>query len=361
MKKLIVSIITIAISIFIIVGVYKKYQKADPISMKTFSNNELSMTIVSPHMEQKVNDNQNIIYCSTFQLCWNDMKDLVGGDLEIESNPEMVKYLNKSLSTEDDISEEFYIAEAGLKQDIETTVNEQLKSKFDKKASQEIAKASPDDLLAYSYLYKNLKFPNEFESMEDPLLFYENNTPIGVEAFGIKDYSDKNDELGDQVNIIDFINNDDFIVRLKTKSEKDELILAKVMPGDTLLETIDTVNNRVMNGTVVSLKENDILMIPKFSFDIKNRFTELINKFILNRGYTDYYVKEALQDITFVLDEKGAMVESKAFLSLSKSAEISRNFIFDQPFLLYMKEKGAKYPYFCMWIENTELMANYIE
>jgi hypothetical protein len=107
--------------------------------------------------------------------------------------------------------------------------------------------------------------------------------------------------------------------------------------------------------------DNDTLRIPKFSFDIKNRFSELIDKDVLNKDYSDYHVDEAIQEIKFVLDEKGVMLESKAFLSLSKSVELSRSYIFDQPFLLYMKEKGANYPYFAMWVVNTELMAAYSE
>ncbi len=35
----------------------------------------------------------------------------------------------------------------------------------------------------------------------------------------------------------------------------------------------------------------------------------------------------------------------------------SRRLVFDKPFLLYMKEKGAKNPYFAIWIENAELMS----
>lgn len=355
--RILLIILLIAL-IPITIRIYDTYFKDKSISTKIF-NNQLEKTSVAPHMEHKIIDNVNIVYCSTFQLCWNEMKDLLNGDIELEDNPEIVECLNKSLSTKDDISEDSYVAVAGFKKDIIDVINKQLEDKFDNPPRVSFSEASPSDLIAYSYLYKNLKFPKEFESLEEPLYFIDNNKKIGVKAFGIKEYSDKNKELGNQVDIVDYIDQDDFIIRLKTKTVNEEIILAKVKPGETLLDTIETVNNRTKSGFDGVLTNDDVLIIPKFSFDIEHSFNELKNKHLLNDGFKEYHVKEAAQQVKFVLDETGVVLESEAVLSFTKSAKVSRYFVFDQPFLLYMKEKGANYPYFAMWVENTELMTNY--
>jgi hypothetical protein len=269
----------------------------------------------------------------------------------------MVTFLNKSLSTKNDISEKSYVAVAGFKKDnIEETINTQLKSKFDNAPSVNFNGMSKDHIIAYAYLYKNLKFNVEFESLKTPLYFQEGDNTIEVNAFGINDYSSKNEDMGKQVEIIDYQNEDDFIIRL-ISSPEDEIVLAKVKPEDTLLETIDSINNRTNNGQKEYLIENDILMIPKFSFKLTHQYSEIIDKYIMNPDFSHYQIVEAMQDITFVLDERGAILESESFLSTDKSANISRSLVFDKPFLLYMKEKGAKYPYFAIWIENAELMS----
>ena len=33
-----------------------------------------------------------------------------------------------------------------------------------------------------------------------------------------------------------------------------------------------------------------------------------------------------------------------------------KQLIFDKPFIFYMKEEGAEYPYFIMWVDNPEII-----
>jgi len=131
-----------------------------------------------------------------------------------------------------------------------------------------------------------------------------------------------------------------------------------VSPQNTLLETIEYVSNRVDNGSDESLMENDVLKIPKFAFNITYNYTDLLGCYLKNETFTTFYFDKAVQQIEFVLDEKGVILESEAIVTTTDSIVESRRLVFDQPFLLYMKEKGAQYPYFAMWIENTELMAS---
>ena len=345
---------------FVGLKIYRATYRAAALSVKVFNDKELSRTIISPHMEQKIQKDTNILYSSTFQLSWNELKNLMKGDVKLSSNPETAEYLNKSLSTINDISEDSYIAVAGYKKDkLEDTINELLTSKYKGSEKVDFSGLREDDIIAYSYLYKNLQFENEFEALKTPMYFREGKNGVEVKAFGIKEYSSKNEKMGKQVELIDYKSDKDFIVRLKTKAENEELILAKVNPEDTLLQTIESVSNRTMNGKKEALAEKDVLMIPKFSFKVNHSFSELKEGKIVNVGFSDYQIAEAMQDMTFVLDERGAVLEAKASLFLAKGIPNSRRLKFDGPFLLLMKEKGAAYPYFAIWIENTELMAKY--
>lgn len=352
-----VSIIIISI---VAMKVYKTTNRASAISMQHLEDGQITKTLIAAHMEEKIKENVNLLYCLSFQLCWDEMINYVNGDIRLDKDTPIVSYLNNGLSSKVDISEDSYVAASGCKKDnIESIINDQLSSKFDNSKLVDFSSLSDDDLIAYAYLYKNLKFAKEFESMESPLDFNEKDNKVEVKAFGIKDYSDKNKEMGKQVDIIDYKNEDDFILRLKTKSPNEEIILAKVKPGDTLLDTILLVNERINNNSIEALSKHDVLMIPKFSFDITHRYSELIGGNILNKGFSGYSIIEAMQNITFVLDEKGAILKSTSFMVATKSAYESKYLTFNHPFLLYMKEKDAQYPYFAMWVENTELMSSY--
>jgi hypothetical protein len=357
-KRKALLIITAAIVIlFIAIKIYQSTYRAEALSMTVLSDSDIKKTIITPHMEQELTDDKNVLYCSTFQLCWNEMKDFMNGNIELSGSPDIVPYLNKSLSTKDDLSEKSYVAAAGYKKDnLEDTINKELDSKFDHAEHVDFKGFADDDIIAYSYLYKNLKFDKEFETFETPIEFPIGPNAVPVKAFGINDFSYKNSALGKQVDIIDYQNSDDFIIRLKTASSDDELILAKVIPGNTLLETIELVDQRIVHGQQESLNDNDVLKIPKFSFKLTHQYSEIIDKSIKNTAFSKYVISEAMQDIAFVLDERGAILESKSLFTATKD-DISKYLVFDQPFLLYMKEKGAKYPYFAIWVENTELMA----
>ena len=59
------------------------------------------------------------------------------------------------------------------------------------------------------------------------------------------------------------------------------------------------------------------------------------------------------QDILFRLDRSGAELKAEA---KSYALPIPTYFVFDRPFLIYMKKRGKSQPYFVMWVENAELL-----
>ncbi|MDF2521412.1 MAG: hypothetical protein K0R84_2040 [Clostridia bacterium] len=351
-KILIVIVLTITM-----IGCSNSGYEKDILAGSTDSG-ELPNTVVAPYIEYDIQPGKNILYCSTFQLAWNELKDeVIGEDIKLENAIEAVDYLNKSLSTKEDISEDSYVAEAGFVKDgIINKINEALKKKFGREAPLLREEGlEPVDAVAYSFLYKNLQFEHSFELSEIPLAFGDSL----VESFGIDDFENnkKHLALSKQVDIIDYQESGEFIARLKSTSEKDEIMLAKVKHGKTLLETINAVEERVENGEVTSLRDSEILKIPKLKLNIEHSFTELEDKAVLNSGFEDYVIEKAIQNIVFSLDEKGAVLKSEAKILMCGSAPtIRRNLIFDKPFLLYLKEKDAEYPYFAMWVDNPELM-----
>ncbi|GAB1401877.1 hypothetical protein MASR1M68_07880 [Elusimicrobiota bacterium] len=316
----------------------------------------LQQTIVTPYLQETITNGKNLIYCSTFQLAWNVLWDgLIKEPIKLSGTPKIQNMLNERLTNKEDISDNACIAMVGFEADgIVQKIDDALLKKFNNKKGCGIKLSNPSDFLAYSYLFKNLEFKNKFEDLNNNPVFFKNETK--VKTFGIKEYSY---ETAKQVKILDYTDDNNFILKLESKSENDEIILAKIEPKETLLSTVDYVLQQIKNTKPMGLGPQDILQIPKFDFDILKEYSELTNRDFLNKNFREYFIAKAFQGIKFKLDEKGVVLESYAGIIGVKSVHMNndiKRLIFDKPFLFCLKEKNAKYPYFVMWVDNAELM-----
>jgi len=331
-------------------------------------SSQLKATIITPHMERELEPGENVIYCSTMQIAWNALEEeVIKEKIRLEGDPPVAKALNKRLSTKKDLSEDCYVAMAErLTEDFLQRLNKILKEKFGDQAPPEVREPISKELpqiLAYAYLFKSLQFNKSFESLTDPIQFYSGVKPDRVSGFGIPAYSneDKYRDMGKQVKILRYYDRDHFIIQLISKSEKDEIVLAKIKPSKTLLETIDDIVGVASEGYSVSpnLKENESLKIPILDFNVKHSFLELEGGRLTNKSWEKWRLGKAIQWIRFRLNEKGVILKSRAMqdmVAATAGPTPMRSFIFDKPYLIYLKQKGAKHPYFAMWVGNTELM-----
>ena len=210
---------------------------------------DLKTTDVSPHLEAPIKGEANVVWCGTFQLSWNELCSLLGEDLHFAGQePEMVAILNKKAFLKDDLDDASYVALADfVRNDVHGRISRELLRKFGGRASPRFLPSPadtprPQDIVAYSYLFKNLEFAVPFERIDEPLAFGKNR----VRCFGIGDvFNPGQTAMYGQVQVLDYQNPDDFIVELRTKSERDRLILANVRPGKTLLETIAATQDRM--------------------------------------------------------------------------------------------------------------------
>ncbi|MCP4674234.1 MAG: hypothetical protein GY854_01685, partial [Deltaproteobacteria bacterium] len=49
-----------------------------------------SDTLITPVLESKIEKGKNSVYCSTFQLAWNTLNELVGDSIKLEGDPPLV-------------------------------------------------------------------------------------------------------------------------------------------------------------------------------------------------------------------------------------------------------------------------------
>ena len=328
---------------------------------------QLQATVIFPHIEIPLEPGKNVLWCGSFQLAWNEACSLLGEALHFSDDPPMVKSLNKQLFTGDSLDHDSFVALAGfIRDNIHQRIQEQLRQTFQGKASPKYIPsfeqvARPQDIVAYAYLFKNLQFPVPFERLETPLIFQG----AKVSCFGIgEEYKSEQERMYSQVSIIDYRHADDFIIELKTTSTTDVLILAKVHPENTLAHLITTIQQRIaQSSSPIPAEPGDVLSVPKFNVDITRRYHELEKRVLVVENPDvppDAVIVSALQNIRFQMNEEGVKLRSEAHIAIGCAApyqpSLRYRMVFDQPFLLMLKQIDADVPYFALWVDNPELL-----
>jgi len=314
---------------------------------------ELKNTFVTAHLEHEITGDKNILWCATFQIAWNELCDLFGGEVHLENAPEIVEILNKKSVTRSDLDEASYVAMAGfVDKGVLEKIATELEKKFQGQASPELlpqpGSLAPELWVAYAYLFKALPFEWAFERSKWPLSFGN----VGVECFGIQQFlrRQRNEvKAASQLLIYDYRSPDDFIIELKTRAKSDRLFLAKILPAATLAETIAAIQKRIAQEKPTKIHECDTLKIPVLNFDLMRHYRELY--------YDGSLFAIAKQHIRFKLDETGAVLKSEA-LGVSG---IRQDLIFNKPFLIMIQRTDAHMPYFVLWVSNAELLVPFRE
>ncbi len=264
-----------------------------------------------------------------------------------------------------DLDDASYVAVAGRVMDgIYGKIQQAMTEKFHDSARPQMMPRSsgpqnPLDIVAYCYLFKQLDFTVPFENLETPL----NIAGTAVSSFGMGLNKPQHEAMAADVLISDYLSPDDFIIELKTKSEKDHLIFAKVKPAQTLGKTIEMVEHRRSAGKPIAARPYDELAIPKFNFDLTRNYDELLNKKLISPttgAIANQRILSADQNIRFLMDEIGVQIRSESHISIGCSVPLmtipEHTMIFDKPFLLELRREGGEHPYFAMWVDGTELL-----
>lgn len=303
------------------------------------------------------------IWCGTFQLIWNDLKnDLAKQNIVFTPQLKVIENLNKETFTVNDLSEKYYYKIVGtpslqLKEEIEKAIKEKFNETSDILDDFEWENRDPKDYFLYAMLKKNFEFEKAFEELENGNFGnYEN-----VKYFGIKKNSES-DELRKQVEVLYYNSKDDFAIKLKTKQE-DEVILCKNPKGNTFNEVYQNIEQQksTYKGNK-KLQEGELLKVPNIKLKEKTEFTEIQNKSFLFSNGDSYHIEKALQTIEFELDKTGGKIKSEAGIMAKCESAIMlneiREFSVDDTFAIFLVEQGKEKPYFAGKISDISKVQN---
>jgi hypothetical protein len=328
---------------------------------------KLRATDVTAHLQAPLAVSRNAIYCATFQIAWDELRNQYG-NLQVEGSPAIAAGLNDDSFSRKSLAAEAYVALAGLVRDgICEKIAEEMDRKFPS-VSPSVRTSSELEIVAYAFLQKNLPFETRFDFLSQPLVFHSAAGAVPVKNFGFKVLESANaprEALSSQVRVLHYATDEEFVLQLKPKH--DVIVLAKVAPAATLSDTLRNVKALIRDGAkqvaYPNLQDKDELRIPRLTFNIAREYHELIDKHIANIANGEAWFKEARQSVRMLLNESGARIESEVVVgpvsnghSTPPPPPVSRHFVFDKPFLLYVKQSDADQPYLVVWVSNPEIM-----
>lgn len=331
-----------------------------------------------PTPNAEIEGTNSIVYCPTLQIAWEGLERLVGGPIEMQDQRPLVNELNNSHCPTNVVPEVAHVFMAGsIKQGIKQKIEEALRSKFGSAAPTlpMIAEATPDDMVSYSCLIRELPFPKKFVRSDTvPLAFKFEKKSMGVEFFGVPPSDSEKYER--YVDIIHYGGDYDYSIRLRSRINGEYIVLSMMSRSDTLAEGIEIIRQQLEAPRKESfeimikgerrrysnvLSRGEILAIPVMNLKIARNFDDACGRFLKNKGFEKGWLRQVYQDIAFKMDESGASVRSQAVVEATFMGEPPkppkpRRFAFDRPFLLTVWQEKAPQPYLAVWVASPDIL-----
>lgn len=309
---------------------------------------------VQPTMFSRSNE-QDRLWVGIFQLVWNDFMDkIIHSPVRFrEGNPILVTELNKRSFTVNDISEKSYYKYTGkVKKDTKKQIAKAIRKKF-KESSDILDKLDltprSDLFVIYAMLKKDFEFVHAFDVLGRSAF----GDSTMAEFFGIGKDSDKN--LGKGVEVLFYNDPSDYAVKLSTVGE-DEVFLYKNGSNKAFNLIYSDMNKKrsAYNGEK-TFRKIDELKIPNISLFEEKVFEELTNRRVMG---TNLVISQAIETIKFNMDNKGVKLKSEAAMTVMTTSLVPpeelvpRYFYFDDTFVIFLKEKEKRKPYFALRVND---------
>ncbi|MHB9134169.1 MAG: hypothetical protein ACYDBB_24120 [Armatimonadota bacterium] len=355
------------------------------------SSTALKQTVVVPTLDSPLPAGKNVVWCASFQAAWDQLR--VASKGIIQQPPTLLgaegvtRRLNLTPMSTADLPATSYAAAGMVGQGIMPAMQSAMGQRFPGVSLPEFGPLEQRDIIAYAYLESAIHFPIPYLNAP-PMNF--NGTRVA--CFGIRE-KDKYDchDLRGQVRVLYHNYNDKEYAIDPCQTSDVQMVLASVTPGATLAETVAATEKKItawanrkdesekMNRLTAKqdlsdeelqwlvnaqandpkndppeLGPRDILLIPNMRWSIDHRFSELEGKSFIASPPT-HDLLSARQTISFNFNRSGAGLTSFALMK-ARAKGGQRTFIYDHPYLLYLRLRGHAHPFFAMWVGNAELL-----
>lgn len=312
---------------------------------------EFRASAMVPALETPLPAGTNTLWCGAFQLAWNRLKtDVAREPVRVSGAQPLCDLLNGSPFGDVDLTPESFFAAAGFRRDgIVDHIRREMGARG---VDPDLSDLRDVEAMAYAHLQARLRFKTPYRERSEGITFRDGAGRVTrVKGFGMG-YGVK------AMPLYHFGGANDFVVDLDTQSKPHQILLAMMKRPTSLAEAVESLKTKTPTQPLYG----DVpLMVPDVAFGLVHRFVELEgeDKLFLNAALKDSFLARAQQSIQFRLDRGGAELKAEARIDArvaSAPARIPAALIFDRPFLLVMKTRGAANPYLAVWIDNAELL-----
>jgi hypothetical protein len=336
---------------------------------------DLKETVFVPTLDTPAPEGKSILWCSSFQVAWNHLKADAGGDILLRNGEDVAERLNRAEESEADLApEEFYAAGGLVRERIVQKIRVEMGRRFPGVHSVDVD-VPLEGAVAYAYLRTAIPFKLPFFENEEPFAFTD---PAGnstqVMSFGIRDRDAfASHALRRQVAVLYCPERvqgregkvEEFILDPCQDSSPHQVLLACIAPKPTLAEMLADVESKLAEQKPRGSKAfgpGDTLLVPDIRFRIEHAYTELQgqDKHLLNSHLMGLPLDRAEQMVDFKLDRAGAppAAEVKTTAKSTVAVRPARALAYhcDRPFLVCVRKRGARHPFFALWVDNAELL-----
>jgi hypothetical protein len=306
--------------------------------------------------------NDNYVWGGAMNMAWNELKDnFVREEVKLDTRDpqvlETLKKLNKPVFSKQDMDEASYYVKSGYGQGTINSINKECRAKFPTKSIDDLKlKLGEKDIISYAYFLKEIEYQLAFTKQN---MRFDDNL---VKGFAVSGDSYAN------VYILDYVNDDKFLIGIKLKDNNDQIFLAKGYPMDKPDEIVKLLREKAPVQSSpdtfpgMTMNKKDFFQAPILHLDYNRSYKEMIGQTIMNGKLNGYVISVMQEIVKFDMDEKGARVENEAYIGLATSAGPGhdvykpKQLLLDKPYWVMMKRFNSDNPYFILGVQNIELM-----
>ncbi len=339
---------------------------------KTLDGNtsDLRQTQIVPTLDTPMEEGKNVVWCATFAAGWKKFQeDVLNEPVALEGADAACARLNAAPNPEADLPEGDYYTAAGWEdQGIIGKVHQDMANLFPQKPEPTFAGIIPGSFLMYAYLDTGVPFTIPYFESREPLVFVDSAGKVTqIRSFGLREADrDRYGPLRQQARVLFAVIEEtedtrvanEFAIDLCRDSAPNQLVFARVESKGNLASTLKTIEEKIRafqeEWPDMGLGGEDLLLVPDMFWRLEHHFAEFEGKSFKNTHLSQQDMTVARQDIQFRMDRSGAELSSEAEAHWPSAQ--GGTYTGEGPFLIYIKKRGAKQPFFVLWIDNAELL-----
>lgn len=337
----------------------------------------LQHTLIVPTSDSPVPMNRNVIWCASFQMAWDRLKrEFSKEPVRLNREADLVSRLNNGGFHEEDAPATSCSVAGRAMDGVAKRIETEMRQLF---PGESIALPEPsqptDAIVVFSYLAASADFAIPFFQNDSEFVFESGQGQKNrVASFGIraKDQS-AHDNIRKQVAVLYCRREErpeqrekgdrlrEYVIDL-CRSSPIQVLVARTELRASLADTWQSLCEKMAlpreSGDWYAdpdFQYNDIVLVPEMNWKISHHFSELEgrDRVFQNQALQGMFMDQAIQNIHFRLDRCGARLTSSAWVRMRCAP---RHFLFNRPFLIVMKKRDSKNPFFLMWVDNDELL-----